>query len=144
MRRAGRDAAGPAIVLPAEGAAVRVVEETLIVWARLIWMVAEHIVEPAQPGAQALFRRLEHMFVSLRRGSDGMGSRAASFVASGGGPQGGPDLQLVPNAIDHVIRELSCPGVAAQVGRLDAGADRLERRFIDRSGRPFCLLSGGF
>jgi hypothetical protein len=52
---------------------VRVVQKTLIVWARLTWVVAEDIVEPAQPGAQALFRRLEHMFASLRRGSDGMG-----------------------------------------------------------------------
>jgi len=45
--------------------------EALVVGARLSWVVAEDIVEPAQPGAEALFGRLEHMFVSLGQASDG-------------------------------------------------------------------------
>ncbi len=60
VRRAGRDAAGPPIPLPAQRTAVRMVSEALIVMAliggrRLGWMVGEDVVEPGQPGAEALF-----------------------------------------------------------------------------------------
>ena len=105
----------------------------LVVGAHLGWMVAENVVESAQPGAQALFGRLEHMFASVRWGSDGTGSQSATFVASGGGAQRGPDLELVPNALDDVVGELGRSGVAAEVRCPDAGADRLKRRFVDRA-----------
>jgi hypothetical protein len=38
---------------------------------RVIWMVAEDVVEPAQPGAQAMCGGLEHMFDRVGGGSDG-------------------------------------------------------------------------
>jgi hypothetical protein len=41
------------------------------------WIADEHVVDDVQPGAQALFGRLEHMFGSVERGADGtVGARA--------------------------------------------------------------------
>ena len=38
---------------------------------RVLWWVGEDVLEPAHPGAQALCRRLEHMFERVGGRSDG-------------------------------------------------------------------------
>jgi hypothetical protein len=59
-----------ALALPAERRAMWVMEVARIV-AQFIGMVGENVVDELHPGAQAGFRRLEHMFVTLRFPSDG-------------------------------------------------------------------------
>jgi hypothetical protein len=60
------DRALPALVARAELAAMGV-------WRRVRRWIAENVIEDAQPGAQSLSRRLEHMFVRVGEGSDGTG-----------------------------------------------------------------------
>jgi hypothetical protein len=71
----GLYAAGPALALPAERAAMRVRGPRLEIELRVIRWVAEEVVDERHPGAQAGLGRLEHMFETLGGGSDGMGAR---------------------------------------------------------------------
>jgi hypothetical protein len=66
MRWAGGHRAGAAVALPAQG------DSMWVGWRRVHW-IAEDAVEPVHQSAKPCFRRLEHMFVRLIRGSDGMG-----------------------------------------------------------------------
>lgn len=71
MRRAGGDRAGSARALPSQRTTVGMRERIVLRLVRVIWMVAEDVVEPAQPGAQAMCGGLEHMFDRVGGGSDG-------------------------------------------------------------------------
>jgi hypothetical protein len=71
VRRAGSYRARSARALPAQRATVGMRERIVTRLARVIWMVAEDVVEPAQPGAQTMCGRLEHMFERVDGGSDG-------------------------------------------------------------------------
>jgi hypothetical protein len=71
----GRDAAGAALALPTERAAMRVRGPRLEIELRVIRRVAEEVVDELQPGAQAGLGRQEHMFETLGGPSDGMGGR---------------------------------------------------------------------
>ncbi len=55
-------------------------------------------------------------------------------------------LDLRPDPVDHGVGELGRARMAAEVGRLDPGADRLERGVVDRPRRPVrarsALISG--
>src|ERR1700729_3007902 len=66
---------------------------------------------------------------------------APVITRSGRRAERGPDLDLGGNAVDDLRRELRRGGVAAEVGRLAPGPDRLEPGFVDSprgalGGRP--------
>jgi hypothetical protein len=52
---------------------------------RIVQWVAEDVLGPTQPGAQALSRRLEHMFDSVGWGSDGKRDRECYVDAASTG-----------------------------------------------------------
>src|ERR1700732_5146719 len=89
---------------------------------------------------------MEHMFDSVRGGADGTfagaasraGARIEAYLRSRSERR--PDLQLRPHALDHRVGELRRPGVAAQIGCLDAAGDRLEDGLVDC---PRCTLGPG-
>ncbi len=83
----GRHRAGAALALEAERSPMRVRCPRLEIEVRVSRWVAEHVVEDVvderQPGAQAGLGRLEHMFVTLGCGPDGMGPRLQAALQHG-------------------------------------------------------------
>ena len=81
-------------------------------------------------------RRREHVFAKLRSASDGTGD-PASGLAAGGAPRrccpASPTRRASCARAHDLGGELGGPGVAAEVGRPDAGGDGLEDRLVDRA-----------
>jgi hypothetical protein len=71
VRLAGSYCARSARALPAQRATVRMRERIVLRLVRVIWMVAEDVVEPVEPGAQTMCGRLEHMFERVDDAPDG-------------------------------------------------------------------------
>ncbi len=99
------------------------------------WLgIPEDVVEQRQQGAESFTGCLEHMFVRVGRGPDGTEGYARVFAHGRVGPSGaqrGPDVELGPDAVHDRRGELRGAGVAAQVGRLGARGDRLQRPLVD-------------